>query len=215
MSMNKALFGGALMAAGMTAQAQNFIYSAYDTTNTYASFAYSSAYYGALDISYASGALNTYASAYSYYTGTTTAWTTQSATSMGAYGQWGGDGLLGYGYGGNLMQQFFQVSHDGYLCFEWDFSGTDNYASAIVLTDPALGVVFELDGLGGDPSSGTAMVAVSAGTDYALIFGLQNGFFPFYFDTDVQYITVEFKIPAPGAAALLGMGGLLAVRRRR
>ena len=214
MRMNKALFGGALMAAGMTAQAQNFIYSANDTTNTNRSFAYSAAFGGGFDISYASGALNTYTSAVTSNYGATFAWTTQSATHMGAYGRWNGGGSSGFGYGGNLILQFFQVSQNAQLLIEWDFSGTDNYASAIVLTDPTSDVVFELDGLGGDPSSGTALVNVSAGTDYGILFGLNNGSLPFFYNTDTQFITVTL-VPAPGAAALLGMGGLLAARRRR
>lgn len=213
MNLNKALFGGALMAAGMTANAQTFIYNATDTTGTYQSFAYSDAYGGTVDISYASGALNTSSTGTSIL-GTTTVSTSQTANSMRVDGQWDGTGPYGYGYGGSFIQQFFQVSANADLVIEWDFSGTDNYAFALVLEDPSFGLVFELDGLGGDPSSGSTTISLTAGTDYAVNFGLVDGFLPFFFSTENQFISMTL-VPAPGAIAVLGLGGLVATRRRR
>ena len=145
--------------------------------------------------------------------------TTQTATSMGHTANWDGYGLLGYGFGYTFMQQFFQVSADATLLFEWDVSGTDGYAGAIVIEDATGGTLFAWSPLAGDAAAGSASVAVSAGVDYALIFGFQDifssGFGPFIFDsTETQFINVTL-VPTPASAALLGLGGLVATRRRR
>lgn len=213
------LFGGALMAAGMSAQAQSFIYADTDTTATYSSLAYSSAYGGALDIAYRPASLDTFSYGYSYYTGGTTMTTSQTATSMAATGTWDGSGYSGYGYGKSVMQQYFQVSANAQLLIEWDVSGTDGYAGTVVFEDISGTPLFSWSGLS-DPLSGSALVNVSAGVDYGLLFGLydlSSGFGPFIFSsTETQYISVTLvPVPAPGAASLLGLGGLVATRRRR
>lgn len=211
----KALFGGALMAAGMTAHAQQFVYAATSSDGAYSSFAYSVAYAYGSDVAYGPAALNTYATSYTYLTGTTTTWTTQTNTSMGAYGSWDGGGYLGYGYGGNQIQQFFEVSEDADLLIEWDVSGTDGYAQSVVLTYADGSALYSWDGFSG-AASGSATISLSAGTEYAIVFGLNAGFFPFFFDTDTQYITATLvPVPAPATAGLLGLAGLAATRRRR
>ena len=216
-SSNICLFGGALMAAGMSAQAQSFIYADTDTTATYSSFAYSAAYGGALDVAYRPASLDTFSYGYSYYTGGTTMTTSQTATSMGTTGSWDGYGYLGYGYGTSVMQQYFQVSADAQLLIEWDVSGTDGYAGTVVFEDISGTPLFVWSGLT-DPLSGSALVDVYAGVDYGLLFGLYDvasGFGPYIFSsTETQYINVTL-VPAPGAAMLLGLGGLATTRRRR
>jgi len=214
MNLSKTLFGGALACAGLTANAQQFIYSATDTSGAYSSFAYSYAYGGTTDISYDSGNLNTASGAYSAYFGGLDTSTSQTATSMNVQGTWDGTGIAAYGYGGNLLQQFFTVSQDAQLLISWDFSGTDLFAQALVLEDPGLGSIFTLDGLAGDPAAGSTTIDVVAGQQYGLVMGLNAGFFPFYFDTATQFINVQL-VPAPGAVALFGGAGLLAARRRR
>lgn len=216
------LFGGALMTAGLTAQAQTFIYADADTTATYGSFASSYAYGvgGTADNAYRPATLDTYASGYSYALGTTTMSTSQTATSMRTEGSWDGGGYVGYGYGTNIMQQWFQTSADGALRIDWDVSGTDGYASALVLEDVSGNTLSRISPFAlGTATSGTRYISVDAGVDYGILFGLQDIFItgagPFIFNsTDAQFINVTL-IPAPGAAALLGLGGLVATRRRR
>ncbi|MEO1128449.1 MAG: hypothetical protein AAFX05_01940 [Planctomycetota bacterium] len=208
------LFGGALLSAGLTANAQTFIYNDLDSTMSYSSFAYSTAYGGALDVAYAPDSLATYSSGYAAPTGTTTVSTHQDPTSFGIDASWDGGGYLGYGYGGGLIQQFFSVSEDAVLRLTWDLTGTDGYALSIVAEDPGT-TLFVLDPLFGDPLSGSVDIPVEAGVDYAGVLALVNGFFPFILEPDTpQFITAEL-IPAPGAAGVLALGGIAATRRRR
>ena len=224
-SLNKSLFGGALLAAGMVAtnaQAGEFIFQATDAAGA-PSFAYSQAYATGLDIAYGvDGLLNTFATAYSGATGTTTSSTTQTSTLMRTDISWGGDGANGFGYGRTFMQQFFQVSNDSTLLIEWDYRGTDGYASSFVLETAGGSVLFENQGQNGDPFSGSAMISLSAGVDYAAIFGFRDqasGFGPFITSTDNQFISMTLVkdgvIPTPGALGLFGLAGFAAARRRR
>jgi|GEM_PF-1546764 len=218
-STKTSLFGGALMAAGLSAQAQTFIYADTDTSGTYSSFAYSAAYGGYVDVAYRPAALDTLSYGYSAYFGGTTMSTSQTAGEMRSEAQWDGYGLLGYGYGTNVMQQYFQVSADATLLIEWDVSGTDGYTGLGVFEDVSGSTVFAWSPLAGDSLTGSALVAVQAGVDYGLVFGMQDifssGFGPYiYTSTDTQFISVTV-VPTPGAAGVLGLGGLLAARRRR
>ena len=208
----KALFGGALMAAGLTANAQTFTYFAGDTSGAYQAFAYSQANGGALDLTYDVGNFNTTSTGYSAYFGTTTVSTSQTATSFGASGSWAGDGILGYGYGASLNQVFFTVTSDTQLLVEWNFADTDLFVSGFILTDPGFGVVFDVFDTG--LLSGTALVDVFAGTRYGANAAMAAGFGPYFFSTEEQFINISI-VPAPGAAALLGAAGLVATRRRR
>ncbi len=225
-SLNKSLFGGALLAAGMVAtnaQAGEFIFQATNPADGAPSFAYSQAYATGLDIAYGvNGLLNTFATAYSGATGTTTASTTQTSTLMRTDISWGGDGAVGYGYGRTFMQQFFQVSNDSTLLIEWDFSGTDGYSSSFVLETAGGTVIFANEGLGGGTFAGSASISLSAGVDYAAIFGFRDqgsGFGPFIFSTNNQFISMTLVkdgvIPTPGALGLFGLAGFAAARRRR
>src|SRR5690606_16171346 len=71
-NMNKCLFGGALFAAGLAANAsaQTFIYNATDTTGNYNAFAVTSVAGAGYAVSYDSGNLNLSYSGYSSYFGT-------------------------------------------------------------------------------------------------------------------------------------------------
>jgi hypothetical protein len=208
------LFGGALLSAGLTANAQTFVYNDLDSTMTYSSFAYSTAYGGAIDIAYAPDALNTYSSGYSYFTGVTTVETHQAPTSFGIEASWDGGGAYGFGYGGGLIQQFFTVSQDAILRLTWDLTGTDGYAFSVVAEDPG-STLFFFDPLFGDPLAGSVDIPVEAGVNYAGVLSMVNSFFPFILEPDTpQFITAEL-IPAPGAAGVLALGGIAATRRRR
>lgn len=223
MQMTKALFGGALFAAGLggtATAAPTFLYSDTSADGAFQSFAYSSAFGGTPDVQYAPAALNTYSYGYSAYTGATAVTTYQYADNFGTAGAWFGGGYYGFGYGGTIMQQFFQVSENGSLVIEWDLTGTDGYAGTVAFEDSYSGAtLFLLDPLAGDPLSGSVTIPVSAGVDYGIVLGLNDifvtGFNPFFLVPGaIQFINVSV-IPAPASLALLGAGGLLATRRRR
>lgn len=208
------LFGGALVAAGLTANAQNFVYSAYDSTGTTQSYAVSYAPYETYDYAFGPDSKNTYVSSFDSSYGRNTFATTQDATSMSATGQWAGDGSNGYGFGLSYILQYFQVSQDAQLFIEWDFTNTDNFVSGELFLDPSGTNIWTLDGLGGDPATGSATIGVQAGVNYGIAFGLADGFGPFLFDTNQKFVTVTL-VPAPGAASILGLCGLAIARRRR
>lgn len=223
-SLNKSLFGGALLAAGMAstnAQAGEFIFQATNPNGGQQSFAYSGVVGAPIDVAYGPDVLNTSASSYSAY-GTVNASTTQTSTVMRTDITWGGDGGAGFGYAKTFMQQFFQVSNDSTLLIEWDFTGTDGYSSSFVLETAGGTVLFANEGLGGGTFAGSAEISLTAGVDYAAIFGFRDQgttFGPFIFSTSNQFISMTLVkdgvIPTPGALGLFGLAGFAAARRRR
>lgn len=95
--------------------------------------------------------------------------------------------------------------------------GTSNATGTIVVI-PQFGVVVTGSGLAGTvitstANDGQAIVTISSTTPFTSISFLhtqdpnQNGFV-------IERVTVDV-VPAPGAAALMGLAGLVAVRRRR
>jgi len=204
--------------------AQQFVFSDYDVTGAYPAFAQSRATgdpapYGDTAYQGIDGNLDTYSTAYDAYNGTGTFSTSQSSNLLRAEGQWAGDGSDGFGYGISRIQAFFQVSQDADLIVSWDFSNTDNYATAIVLEDASGTAILDVQGLAGAPAIGSQTVALTAGVDYAFIGGLFGNsgfgaFGPFIFDTGLKFVEAEL-VPAPGAMGLLGIAGLAATRRRR
>ena len=220
MSFTKScLFGGALLTAGMTANAQQFIINANDSTGAYPSFAQSQANgdpapYG--DYVYAPAPLNTSSTAYTAAYGTNTFSTSETSNTLRAEAIWDGAGSAGFGYGFNNIQAFFQVSQDADLVLSWDVSGTDGFVSAIVIEDASGTTLLDVDPLAGDALSGSETVSLTAGTDYAFIGGMTNGGFGPFIEVanETQFIQAQL-VPAPGAMGLLGVAGLAATRRRR
>ena len=215
----KALFGGALMAAGMTANAQTFVYNATDVTGAYPSFAASVAAGGAYDVAYTGvdGFLNTSNSAYNAAYGTTSMSTSQDADSFRAQGSWDGTGTAGYGYGIARFQQFFTVTEDAIVTITWDTTDTDGFWSALVAQDDINGTVAA--SLGGSADAGSFSFFADNDLNYVFLGGLfNNGFGPFI-TADARspaFIEVTIsEVPAPGAAALLGLAGVAGLRRRR
>ncbi|MEM9167672.1 MAG: PEP-CTERM sorting domain-containing protein [Planctomycetota bacterium] len=215
----KALFGGALMSAGMVANAQTFNFLDTDVTGSFNSYSYlvdvNDGGYG-----YTNSILVAPAALSQSRSGDTDLNIVQSSNLLRVDGTWSGNPANPYGYAGASLQQFFTTSADAVLRVSWDVSGTDAYAGAFIIEDASGSVLFQFDGLGGDPLAGTVDVPVSAGTTYAAILQLGTpGFFtqltsPFLFNTDTQFIQAAL-IPAPASLALLGLGGLAATRRRR
>ncbi|MEM8756937.1 MAG: PEP-CTERM sorting domain-containing protein [Planctomycetota bacterium] len=225
MQMSKALFGGALMTAGVAANAQSFNFLDTSVDGYYPSFAYivdtRDAYGpGALQAAYAPDSLDlslTSANGLSLST-------SQDSNTLTIAGTWDGTDPYGYGnaYGGGLIQQFFTTDVDAILRLSWDVTSTDLFATAAVIEDEFGTVLVSLDILGGvDPAAGSIDIPLDAGTVYngQLLMGTPGFFggltFPF-FEVPGQEAFLTFElIPAPSSLALLGMGGLAAARRRR
>jgi MYXO-CTERM domain-containing protein len=215
--MNKCLFGGALFAAGLaahTASAQTFPFGvnfggAYPT-----SIANGYAYSGG---GYAYGSFvsfNPAAATGSYSLNYGTASTFASV----------GDSQMYAGAGTGAALDFAQAQAYAYLVvnqtidvlIEWDFSGEDDtldpFFSDIQVVDWSAGgtIIFAVDPSGNplDPFAGSVVLTLNAGTNYSILLesvATDGG-------NSWARATV---IPAPGALALVGMGGLVAARRRR
>ncbi|GAB4544081.1 MAG: hypothetical protein Tsb0013_00880 [Phycisphaerales bacterium] len=220
----KALFGGALMAAGMTANAQTFTYNAYSFDGAFPSFAVSDAYsFGPnADVAYTGvdGLLNTSASNYNALTGTSNASTTQDAYSMRAQVGWAGDGSLGYGFAYARFQQFFTVSEDATVTITWDATGTDNYFSALIFADNSNGNLVASADARVDGTTGSITFFADDDINYVFIGGaIAGGSGPFITaptSRDEPFLELSIsEVPTPGAMALLSVAGLAGIRRRR
>ncbi len=221
------LFGGALFAAGVAGQADanvDFEFNfggAYPTSFTLAYATDGSTYFGSPAfilnqyVSYSPGTSpvpTAVAVGYGYV-----AYGSVSATYMAA-GAYGG---VAYGAGVGIGQAYayFSAGTAQYVTIDWDFSnefntGSYGFYGDIALVDWTAGgvTVFSIDlSLNpGDPLAGSVNIALAAGTNYSLLLdaaAVQGG---------NSWATATFsKIPAPASAGLLGLAGLVAVRRRR
>jgi hypothetical protein len=216
----KALFGGALMAAGMTANAQSFLIAddgqlndAYGVPQTYPSFAYSlNSDTGNYDIAYAAGGAIADTSLSDAGLDLSTS---VSSNELRVDGEWDGNTAYGSrGFGTAVIQAFFQVDQAAPLELEWDTSSTDGFVSSFILTAPDGSVLLDFDGFV-DPATGLESVNLSPGVDYTAILSFSNGFPAFFTVPNEPSFISATLIPSPGAAGLLGLAGLAAVRRRR
>lgn len=214
---SKALFGGALLAAGVTANAQQFILQDSSSDGAYTSFAYlvdidSNAY----NIAYAPESLNTSLSgSYAEYS------TTQSSNLLRIDAQYDGTSPSGQAYGGGAFQQYFRVTEDSDLVVSWNLSGTDGFNTAFIVEDASGAFLFNIFNIDGAiTGSGSTTLRLSAGVDYQATLGFfqptitGSTFFPFLSSTEVQFIQTEL-IPAPATAGLMGLAGVMVTRRRR
>ncbi|MBZ0266966.1 hypothetical protein K8I85_02320 [bacterium] len=204
----KCLFGGTILAAGLMTQA----------ANAQAQFVIGN-----------------------YYAAGTQTWDGAGYTSNSGSGPFGFSGFDGYGYsqasvaaGSSFMFAYagnsygtgywaqgfvhsieFTVTQNGTATASWDFSA-DSYAypgfytSGIWVRNLDLGTdvfVNPWDGGVNFAQSGTVQIPLQAGVNYEV------ELFALAWDRGSSF--AELSIPAPGSAALLGLAGLVAVRRRR
>ncbi len=187
MSYKTALFGGALLAAGMSANAEEFTFV--DASGAYVSNAQSCAYGAspycmaatapaALDTSRAPGST-------AYLGGVTTS-ATQAADSVRVDAMWDGAGGFGYGFGGSRLQQVFTVDSAAGLEIAWEALGTiptgalttGAFFSAFLMDLTAGGPpLFTLDGDETDPTtwSGLETFSLIPGNTYVVNISMTGG----------------------------------------
>jgi uncharacterized protein (TIGR03382 family) len=197
MKISTCLFGGTLLAAGIASQAQAQFSFSYSRAHTYAyEWAFGSydgdTFIGAGDFSISSTVANNYASAHGESSANALQIRTASSVS--------GNGGFAYGYD---VYSFFTVGQDASASVGWDWSGGFGYLSIFDITDAAL--VFS----DGGSSSGSSPISLLQGHEYYL-----SGYSVSQGEGNLSSFW-EVNIPAPGSAGLLGLAGLVAMRRRR
>ncbi|MCB9845928.1 MAG: PEP-CTERM sorting domain-containing protein [Phycisphaeraceae bacterium] len=196
--MKKAcLFGGTLLAAGMTSSANSQVFSF-----TYSAIRVGAYAYGvsgpSYDGHYGPGFWSVAASepgalATSDGTPSLIDMTATSDTLSGAFAA--------------AFVSYFTVSADTVATASWDYTGGFALTDFIVhnVTD-GVDVLFVS---GGGTPPGTAPVPLEAGKDYRL------SAWPFATGGLDGTSFARLEVPAPSSLALLGLGGLVATRRRR
>ena len=210
---SKALFGGALLAAGVSANAQTFMFEDTGAYNgnpfTSFSYVYASDGFGFNQNATATAPddLNLSVTAYG-----TTATVSRTPNSFGVSAIWDGTptSLGNYGFGAAVIQQFFEVTEPLEVVVTWDLRDTDFFGNVIFLIDNGANTIdVSIDAA---TPTGSLSFDVLPGVDYGLQLDLG---LPFLFAADqTAFINAEL-IPTPGAAGVLGLAGLAAVRRRR
>lgn len=146
-----------------------------------------------------------------------------TATQMTAVAYAGSTALGDYANARGIAYAYVQQSADTQVRFDWDFSneipGEDPYFSFIQVFDFTNGVLaFSVD-VTGDPASafaGSAVITLEAGVGYGITLS-SDIFEDAALGTAANGVATASLtvIPAPGAAGLLGVAGLVAARRRR
>ena len=195
----KSLFGGALLAAGVVNGAAN----AQSFNLTYANINVGAYAYGVSGPSY-----DPFVGAGGW---------SVSASEPGAIAtSVGNAGLIDMtaysdANGGAFAAAFivqFDVTANASATASWDFSGDFFGASAPFIIDDLTNAVNLLTVAPGT-AAGSAGVSLVAGNSYQLTA------FPFATGQGTGTSLANLVIPAPSSAALLGLGGLIATRRRR
>ncbi|GJM19655.1 MAG: hypothetical protein DHS20C14_18680 [Phycisphaeraceae bacterium] len=222
-AMKTCLFGGTLFAAGVAGQADAQITFELNVGGAYPTSFTTGYAYGLLSqyVSYSPGTspvAPALAIGYGYV-----GYGYVSAGSMYATSYSYGSVNYGSGYQNAVGQAYayFSVATPTDVTISWDFSNEfgagSNYAffSDISLTDWTNGGVGifavdpSLDPL--TPLTGSTTISLSAGINYSLLLEASTGA-----NTGSAWAHAVFtKVPTPASAAVLGLAGLVATRRRR
>ncbi|MEL6499497.1 MAG: hypothetical protein AAF937_12150 [Planctomycetota bacterium] len=207
---SKSLFGGALLSAGMVANAsaQSFTLPGnivpYPDTVT-AAYVYD---YYALGGAVGGYTVNGgFGDSYSVATAYGTADASITATELSASADASGvTDPFGFAYGSSYG--YLSLTADGALDLAWDFTSEDagGPLGNITIVDWSAGgaLVFETDAF----TAGSASVPLIAGTNYGITVLANAGPGGTAFGTATL-------VPAPASAAIMGLAGLAAARRRR
>lgn len=206
-----ALFGGTLMAAGLSAQAQPefTLPGNVPPYNDTALDAYVYDYYAIGTTALGGYVLNSgFGTSYSYSNAYGSASASISSTLLTANADASGN-TDQYGFVFATAYGYLGVTEDAQIRFTWDFrsAGSD-------FGPDSTGVLFEFTSGGTElfqaapGTAGTQLVDVFAGDQYALFLRAVAG------QDDTAFARAEL-IPSPGAAALLGLAGVAGLRRRR
>ncbi|MEM7623187.1 MAG: hypothetical protein AAF235_08270 [Planctomycetota bacterium] len=205
----KTLFGGALLSAGMVANAsaQSFTLPgnippyADTVTQAYVYDYYTFGLIGGYNVNGGFG--DSYSASNAYGSASASIDANSLSASADAAGV---TDYLGFAFGS--AYGYLSVDQDTSLDLAWDFSaeGAGGPLGNITIVDWSAGgaLVFETDAF----TAGTASVPLLAGTNYGITVLANAGPGATAFGTATL-------IPAPASAALLGLGGLAAARRRR
>lgn len=205
----KTLFGGALLSAGMVANASAQSFTLPGNIPPYADTFVTGYVYDYYTIGNLGGqsvnggfgdsySVNTaYGNAFGEITATSL---TAQSDGIGNTDSYGGAFADAYGY--------LSVDQDATLDLAWDFTGEGGFGplGRIQIVDWSAGgvLVFETDAF----TAGTNSVDLFAGTNYGILVRATSA-------PGTSAFANAVLVPAPASAALLGLGGLAAVRRRR
>jgi len=209
----RALFGGALRCAGITAAVVA------TSSTTHADFVplggYNFGEHGILDpnstaistdFQLASGVEFFPTSSYAGPGGTVSAYA--GADVIGA--QITPDDTSVWGYADARAQQRFTVSSSKEVLVEWDFLGSASSSGVLILADSDLGVDLAYETSG----AGSFSLTLTPGTTYQAIMVVRTGDLGVPDSVGPVFARIT-NIPSPGALALLGVAGLAFGRRRR
>lgn len=230
------LFGGALLASGMPAHAQEMIFHDSSLDGYQPSFtrhvleAYASDGYGGYSTQFsdvlidefAPDDLNLETTRTSRY-GVNTTRTIRTSELIRTEAEWEGGGIYDQGRGSAGIYQHFSVTEDTNLVVTWDLTGlTIDYASMILFEEVSNDVLMEFPEFD-DNVSNTLVIPLTAGTRYVFAGGLfvragsydtlEGGIGQFDALGVPQFIQARI-VPAP-PAGLLGLGASCWILRRR
>ncbi|MEO1715934.1 MAG: hypothetical protein AAFR76_02370 [Planctomycetota bacterium] len=207
----KTLFGGALLSAGMVANASAQSFTLPGNVPPYPDTVVSGYVYDFYAIGpYADGGASenggfgdSYSISNAYGSASSSITSNQLSASSDGFGNTdslGGAFAQAYGYLG--------VTQDGQLDLAWDFTGEGGFGPLgnITVVDWSAGgvLVFETDAF----TAGTASLNLLAGVNYGINLVATSA-------QDTSAFATATLIPAPASAALMGLAGLAAARRRR